>query len=80
MARYYLTRDVFKLIRISNDQFGRFGLSLGFSKFDNDLKNNITNILLSYVDKGIIQHLHDELYIYENCQRNFVDEVRFFDQ
>ena len=52
MARYYLTRDVFKLIRISGDNFGTFGLSLGFSKFDTDLKKNITNILLSYVDKG----------------------------
>ena len=52
MARYYLTRDVFKLIRISGDNFGTFGLSLGFSKFDTVLKNNITNILLSYVDKG----------------------------
>jgi ABC-type amino acid transport substrate-binding protein len=52
MARYYLTRDVFKLIRISDDNFGRFGLSLGFSKFDTELKDNITNILLSYVDKG----------------------------
>jgi hypothetical protein len=53
MARYYLTRDVYKLIRISEDNFGRFGLSLGFSKFNTDLKDNITNILLSYVDKGI---------------------------
>ncbi|CAF4735647.1 unnamed protein product, partial [Rotaria sp. Silwood2] len=52
MARYYLTRDVFKLIRISDDNFGTFGLSLGFSKFDTDLKDNMTNILLSYVDKG----------------------------
>ena len=52
MARYYLTREVFKAIRISGDNFGTFGLSLGFSKFDADLKNNITNILLSYVDKG----------------------------
>jgi len=52
MARYYLTRDNFKLIRISDDDFGRFGLSLGFSKFDTDLKDNITKILLSYVDKG----------------------------
>ena len=53
MARYYLTRDVLKLIRISGDNFGTFGLSLGFSKFDTDLKNNITNILLYYVDKGL---------------------------
>jgi ABC-type amino acid transport substrate-binding protein len=52
MARYYLTRDVAKLIRISGDNFGEFGLSLGFSKFDTDLKNDLTNILLSYVDKG----------------------------
>jgi hypothetical protein len=52
MARYYLTRDVFKLIRISDESFGRFGLSLGFSKSVTDLKDNITNILLSYVDKG----------------------------
>jgi ABC-type amino acid transport substrate-binding protein len=52
MARFYLTRDAFKLIRISDDHFGTFGLSLGFSKFDTDLKNNLTNILLSYVDKG----------------------------
>jgi ABC-type amino acid transport substrate-binding protein len=52
MARYYLTREFFKKIRISGDNFGTFGLSLGFSKFDTDLKNNITNILLSYVDKG----------------------------
>ena len=54
MARYYLTRDVFKLIRISGDNFGTFGLSLGFSKFDTDLKKNITAILLSYVEKGSI--------------------------
>jgi len=52
MARYYLTREFFKSIRISGDNFGTFGLSLGFSKFDSDLKMNITNILLSYVDKG----------------------------
>lgn len=52
MARYYLTRDVYKLIRISDESFGQFGLSLGFSKFVTDLKENITNILLSYVDKG----------------------------
>jgi hypothetical protein len=52
MARYYLTREFFKSIRISGDNFGTFGLSLGFSKFDADLKKNITNILLSYVDKG----------------------------
>lgn len=52
MARYYLTRDIFKLVRISGDNFGTFGLSLGFSRFDTDLKNNITNMLLSYVDKG----------------------------
>ena len=54
MARYYLTRDVSKLIRISGDNFGAFGLSLGFSKFDSDLKHSITDILLSYVDKGRI--------------------------
>lgn len=52
MARYYLTREVFKSIRIGGDNFGAFGLSLGFSKFETDLKNNVTNILLSYVDKG----------------------------
>jgi ABC-type amino acid transport substrate-binding protein len=52
MARYYLTREVFKSIRITGDNFGTFGLSLGFSKFDADVKNNITNILLSYVDTG----------------------------
>ena len=52
MARYYLTRDIYKLIRISDESFGRFGLSLGFSKFVKDLKENITSILLSYVDKG----------------------------
>ena len=52
MARYYLTRDAIKLIRISDDDFGRFGLLLGFSKFNQELKENITNILLSYVDKG----------------------------
>ncbi len=52
MARYYLTRDVFKLIRISDESFGRFGLSLAFSKSMTDLKDNITNILLSYIDKG----------------------------
>lgn len=57
MARYYLTRDVFKLIRISEDSFGTFGLSLGFSKFDTELKDNITNILLSYVDKGKVRHI-----------------------
>ncbi|CAF0771859.1 unnamed protein product [Rotaria sordida] len=68
MARYYLTREVSKSIRISGDNFGSFGLSLGFSKFDTDLKNDITNILLSYVDKGIIQRLHDDWYVYENCE------------
>ena len=52
MARYYLTRDVFKLIRISGDNFGTFGLALGFSKFETGLKDNITNILLSYMEKG----------------------------
>ena len=52
MARYYLTREVFKSIRIGGDNFGTFGLSLGFSKFDTDLKNDITNVLLSYIDKG----------------------------
>jgi ABC-type amino acid transport substrate-binding protein len=52
MARYYLTREDFKSIRISEDNFGTFGLSLGFSKFDTDLKINITNVLLSYVDTG----------------------------
>ncbi len=52
MARYYLTRDVYKLIRISDESFGRFGLSLAFSKAVADLKENITSILLSYVDKG----------------------------
>ena len=53
MARYYLTRDLFKLIRISDDHFGTFGLALGFSKFDNELRENTTHILLSYVEKGI---------------------------
>jgi hypothetical protein len=52
MARYYLTRVLFRSIRISDDHFGTFGLSLGFSKFDTALKDNITKILLSYVDKG----------------------------
>jgi hypothetical protein len=52
MARYYLTRAVFRSIRISGDNFGTFGLSLGFSKYDSDLKMNITNVLLSYVDIG----------------------------
>ena len=95
MARYYLTRDVFKLIRISGDNFGKFGLSLGFSKFDTDLRNNITNILLSYVNKGkirdtkknddlnlpktkilgIIQRLHDDWYVYENCETKLLEEV-----
>ncbi|CAF4418574.1 unnamed protein product, partial [Adineta steineri] len=72
--RYYLTRDVSKLIRISGDNFGAFGLSLGFSKFDTDLKENITNILLSYIDKGIIQRLHDDWYVYENCETKILDE------
>ncbi|CAF2992204.1 unnamed protein product [Rotaria sp. Silwood2] len=76
MARYYLTRDVFKLIRISDDNFGTFGLSLGFSKFDTDLKDNMTNILLSYVDKGIIQRLHDDWYVYENCETKLLNENR----
>ncbi|CAF1103549.1 unnamed protein product [Adineta steineri] len=74
IARYYLTRDVSKLIRISGDNFGAFGLSLGFSKFDTDLKENITNILLSYIDKGIIQRLHDDWYVYENCETKILDE------
>lgn len=52
MARYYLTRDTFKLISATGDNFGRFGISMGFSKFDSDLKVNITKILISYVDKG----------------------------
>ncbi|CAF4415229.1 unnamed protein product, partial [Adineta steineri] len=56
--------------------FGTFGLSLGFSKFDTDLKNNITNVLLSYVDKGIIQRLHDDWYVYENCERKRMDKDR----
>ncbi|CAF1549303.1 unnamed protein product, partial [Didymodactylos carnosus] len=68
IARYYTTRDVLKSIRISGDNFGAFGVSLGFSKYDVELKNNITNILLSYMDKGIIQRLHDEWYGYENCE------------
>ncbi|CAF0763066.1 unnamed protein product [Adineta steineri] len=76
MARYYLTREVYKSIRISSDNFGTFGLSLGFSKFDTDLKNNITNVLLSYVDKGIIQRLHDDWYVYENCERKRMDKDR----
>lgn len=94
MARYYLTRDVLKLMRISGDNFGTFGLSLGFSKFDTDLKNNITDILLYYVDKGrqredpsddpietshhslgIIQRLHDEWYVYENCEFKRLNQV-----
>ncbi|CAF1117625.1 unnamed protein product [Rotaria sordida] len=74
MARYYLTRDIFKLIRMSDDNFGTFGLSLGFSKFQTDLKDNITDILLSYVDKGIIQRLHDDWYVYENCETKLLDE------
>ncbi len=53
MARYYLTREVLKGASVSRDNFGTFGLSLGFSKFDSDLKSNITNILLSYVDTGL---------------------------
>lgn len=52
MARYYLTKEVFKLIRISGDNFGTFGLALGFAKFENNLKENITNSLLSYIEKG----------------------------
>ncbi|UJR14140.1 hypothetical protein I4U23_001134 [Adineta vaga] len=76
MARYYLTRDVSKLIRISGDNFGTFGLSLGFTKFDTDLKNTITDILLSYVDKGIIQRLHDDWYVYENCETKLLEENR----
>ncbi|CAF4504812.1 unnamed protein product [Rotaria sp. Silwood1] len=76
MARYYLTRDVYKLIRISDDNFGTFGLSLGFSKFDTDLKDTITNILLSYVDKGIIQRLHDDWYVYEHCEVKLLNENR----
>ncbi|CAF3314780.1 unnamed protein product [Rotaria socialis] len=76
MARYYLTREVFKSIRISGDNFGAFGLALGFSKFDQELKNNITNILLSYVDKGIIQRLHDDWYVYENCEIKRLNENR----
>ena len=92
MARYYLTRDVAKLIHISDDNFGSFGLSLGFSKFDTDLKDSFTNVLLSYVDKGkrklikscifnlkknlgIIQRLHDDWYVYENCETKILDEV-----
>ena len=57
MARYYLTREVLKGVRVSRDNFGTFGLSLGFSKFDADLKANITNVLLSYVDTGNISIL-----------------------
>ncbi|CAF0746785.1 unnamed protein product [Rotaria sp. Silwood1] len=76
MARYYLTREVFKSIRISGDNFGAFGLSLGFSKFDTDLKYDITNILLSYVDKGIIQRLHDDWYVYENCEIKRLNDNR----
>lgn len=93
MARYYLTRDVFKLIRISGDNFGTFGLALGFSKFERALKDNITSILLSYIEKGrravsssfalsvfserlgIIQRLHDEWYVYENCETKRLNEV-----
>ena len=52
MARYYLTREVLKGVRVSHDNFGTFGLSLGFSKFDTELRTNITNVLLSYVDTG----------------------------
>ncbi|CAF0912043.1 unnamed protein product [Adineta ricciae] len=76
MARYYLTREVFKAIRSSEDNFGTFGLSLGFSKVDTDFKTNITNILLSYVDKGIIQRLHDDWYVYENCETKRLTENR----
>ena len=93
MARYYLTRDVFKLIRISGDNFGTFGLALGFSKFEGALKDNITSILLSYIEKGrramsssiplcvfsellgIIQRLHDDWYVYENCETKRLNEV-----
>jgi hypothetical protein len=67
MARYYLTRDVFKLIRISGDNFGTFGLSLGFSKFDTVLMSNITNILLSYVDKG---ESNEHIDIWFSCIRS----------
>ncbi|UJR33028.1 hypothetical protein I4U23_020487 [Adineta vaga] len=76
MARYYLTREVFKAIRISGDDFGTFGLSLGFSRSDIEFKNNITNILISYVDKGIIQRLHDDWYFYENCETKRLAENR----
>ena len=63
MARYYLTREVFKAIRSSDDNVGTFGLSLGFSKVDTDFKTNITNILLSYVDKGQFLPIYFERYI-----------------
>ncbi|CAF4479749.1 unnamed protein product, partial [Rotaria magnacalcarata] len=53
-------------------------LALGFSKFDKELKNSITNILLSYVDKGIIQRLHDDWYVYENCEIKRLNEVDIF--
>lgn len=76
MARYYLTREVFKAIRISSDNFGTFGLSLGFSKVDTEFRDNVTDILISYVDKGIIQRLHDDWYFYENCELKRLNEVR----
>jgi len=75
MARYYITRQVFKSLRISGDNFGSFGLSLAFSKFESNLKSNITKILLSYMDKGIIQRFHDDWYIYENCEIKRLNEV-----
>ncbi|CAF1539939.1 unnamed protein product [Didymodactylos carnosus] len=84
IARYYTTRDVSKSKQISGDNFGTFGVSLGFSKYDNELKENITDILLSYMDKGIIQRLHDEWYGYENCEFKRLSKnrklsfVRFF--
>lgn len=53
MARYYITRHVFKSLRISGYRFGSFGLSLAFSKFESNLKSNITKILLSYMDTGL---------------------------
>lgn len=78
MARYYLTRQVFKLIRISGDNFGTFGLALGFAEFENELKKNVTKILLSYIEKGIIQRLHHDWYVYENCETKQLTEVMKF--
>ena len=75
MARYYMTREVFKKIRISGDNFGTFGLALAFAKFEDELRKNVTNILLSYIEKGIIQRLHDDWYVYENCETKQLNQV-----